>query len=118
MSLAKTKITVELNDGKTHDLVIPNASLVAWDRARVQMKWPKLDEAPFLWMTWVAWHHMKAAGLIPLETKFDEFETTLCVAVGDTDAEEIAATVDAGGKWEGEPVDPTQTSPGADSLSP
>lgn len=110
MTLAKTKITVELNDGTTHDLVIGNPSLVAWDRARAQMKWPAIDEAPFLWMTWVSWHHMKSTGLIPPQTKYEEFEEKLCMAVGDTETPEGAEPDDA--------VDPTETSPALDSASP
>lgn len=108
MSLPKTKLTVELSDGTTHDLVIGNPSMVAWDRARSQMNWPKIDEAPFLWMTWISWHHMKAAGLIPAETKYDTFEQDLCVAVGDTVTEDAEADA----------VDPTATSHGPAYASP
>jgi hypothetical protein len=116
--LAKTKITVELNDGTSHDLIIGNPTLVAWDRARVSMNWPKLDEAPFLWMTWISWHHMKATGLIPAETKYEVFERDLCVAVGDTDEALHEAAQAAGGKHEGDAVDPTATTPALASVSP
>lgn len=111
MALHRTKLTVELKDGTVHDLQIGNPSLVAWDRARSTMNWPKIDEAPFLWMTWISWHHMKATGLIPADTKYEKFEAELCAAVGDT--------VDEAAEGE-EPdaVDPTATTPEPAYVSP
>lgn len=85
--MKRIEVTVELNDGSTHDLAIANPSLVAWDRTRATRKWPKVDDAPILWMTFIAWHHMKAHGLVDCD--YTEFEETLCVNVdGGDDADE------------------------------
>lgn len=118
MTLEKTKLTVELVDGTVHDIVVGNASLCSWDRAHASYGWPSMQEAPFLWMSYIAWHHMKAAKLIPSDTKYDVFESELCIAIGDTDAEAKAEAEAAGKPWEAEAVDPTATSPELDSASP
>lgn len=80
--MKRLEITVELNDGTSHDLVIANPSLVAWDRTRAKWNWPKADDATLLWMTFVAWHHMKAHGLVKCE--YTEFEEKVCLDVSDT----------------------------------
>lgn len=80
--MKKIELTVHLDDETVHDIVVVNPTLVAWDRSRVNFKWPKTADAPHLWMTFIAWHHMKAKGLIACE--FKEFEEVRCVGVGDT----------------------------------
>lgn len=111
MALQRVNITVELSTGETHDISITNASLVAWDRTRTKRQWPPVDQAPSLWMTFIAWHHMKAAGLIPENTSYDDFESTLCVAVGDPDEQAKALAEAKGETWEGDLVPPTEPSP-------
>lgn len=103
--MERIKIDVELNDGSQHSLVIGNPSLVAWDRTRATRNWPKLQDANTLWMTFIAWHHMKAAGLITCE--LTEFETKVCVAIADTPEDESEASEQ----------DPTPPVPDPDSLS-
>ena len=89
--MKKVKLDVELDDGTTHHLTIGNPTMVAWDRTRTKREWPKTSEAPSLWMTFLAWHHMTAAGLI--DCTFTDFETTRCVGVGDPeDADEDGGT--------------------------
>lgn len=117
MSLQRVNFTVELSNGETHDITIANASFVAWDRTRSARKWPTVEEAPSLWMTFISWHHMKAAGLIPAETKYDDFESTMCVAVGDPDEQARAVAEARGETWEGDLVPPTEPSPELDSSS-
>lgn len=84
----RIKLTVTLDDGTTHDIVIGNPSLVAWDRTAAQRSWPASQDAPFLWMTFIAWHHMKAARLVDCE--WTEFSDSKCVAIEDTEDDEDA----------------------------
>lgn len=97
----RIEIRVELDDGTIHDLEVANPSLVAWDRHRARHKWPTTEEAPILWMTFIAWHHMKARGLIACD--YADFEEKRCLSVD-------------GGEEEVE-QDPTQPAPGAGSSS-
>ena len=113
MPLAQIKFDVELNDGSLHHIVVLNPSLVAWDRTRNLRGWPDVGDAKFLWMTFLAWHHMKAAGLVDCE--FDAFEKEICAGIGDTESEEETAD---GEPAEPELVDPTPPNLAAVSASP
>lgn len=94
---------VTLSDGTEHRVKPLNPSYCAWDRTRATREWPTFEVAPFLWMTFLAWHHMKAAGLIPSDTKFETFEGELCTGIegvkgseaGGADPTQPAATPDA-----------------------
>lgn len=86
--MKRIDLTVELDDGSTHQIKVANPSLVAWDRVRGQRKWPTTEEAPSLWMTFIAWHHMKALGLVDCD--YSEFEETRCVGIDGGDEEDQA----------------------------
>ena len=48
-----------------------NRDLVLWDSTRARHKWPKLDEAPFLWMTFISWAAARRTGAIGDGVKFE-----------------------------------------------
>jgi hypothetical protein len=119
MSLERIKLDVELSDGSVHHLVIGNPSLVSWDRTRSQFQWPTATDAPILWLTYIAWHHMKATKAIPDDVKFKTFEEELCAAVDEADDEAATEAAEAAGEiWPGDAVDPTATTPESVSASP
>lgn len=118
MTIERIKLDVELNDGSEHHISVGNPSLVNWDRARVSYGWPSIAEAPFLWMTYIAWHHMKSVGIIPRDTKYEVFENELCVAIADPDEQARAEAKQAGGEFEGDAVDPTVPTPAPESALP
>lgn len=97
MAVNKVKLHVELLDGSQHDITIDNPSLVAWDRERGRNNWPTATDAPYLWMTFIAWHHLKATGVH--DFKWADFSEKQCLEVGDP----------AGG--EEDAADPTQPEP-------
>lgn len=80
-NLERPVLQVDLSDGTSHTVTILNASLVAWDRTRATQKWPTLEHAPTLWMTFITWHHLKAAGVV--SCTYEEYERDVCLAVGD-----------------------------------
>ena len=90
------RLIVVLENGAEMDVQGTNRDLVRWDRTRAARKWPKHDEAPFLWMTFVAWAALNREGTYP--GNFDQFDAE-CLSV---------RTVDADG------VDPTRPEPGDD----
>lgn len=101
----RIKVNVLLDTGEEHALTITNQALVAWDRTRVIRDWPKHTEAPSLWLTFLAWHQMKAMSLVDCE--YPEFEEKRCVTVADADDDEEEPTPQ---------VDPTQPGPDPDSA--
>ena len=89
-------------DGSEHRFRAINADLVSWDRARAKAGWPGPGDAPFLWMTYLAWHHLtKTAGLIPACT-LAEFEKA-------TEAVISADALDDDEQGDEPGVDPTRT---------
>lgn len=61
--LSSPLITVTLPDGATLTVQSINADLVNWDRTAHKHKWPKFDEAPFLWLTFLSWSAARRLGL-------------------------------------------------------
>lgn len=104
MTIQRIEIDVLLDDMSEHHITVSNPSLVAWDRTRAMRKWPTAVEAPQIWSTFLAWHQMKAQGLVTCE--LEEFETKRCLAAQFVDDEETAAD-----------VDPTQPTPAVGSAS-
>lgn len=66
-----------------------NADLVLWDKTRFRHKWPTVQEAPFLWMTFIAWAALRRTGAIAQDAKYEPFEAqTLEVEVLNDEEEE------------------------------
>lgn len=51
-----------------------NRDMVLWDRTRIRHKWPKFDEAPFLWLTFLAWSAARRSGAIPADLTYERWE--------------------------------------------
>jgi hypothetical protein len=51
-----------------------NADLVLWDRTRFRHKWPQVADAPFLWLTFIAWAAARRTGAITGEHKYESWE--------------------------------------------
>lgn len=95
--LTTPKITVILKDpafpepdeGAEHELQAVNADLVAFDRERVRYGWPKGDDAPFIWLTYLGWKAAQRAGIFT--GSLAEFEL-VCLSVSSVDAVEVDPT--------------------------
>lgn len=74
-----------------------NPDLVLWDRTRVKKRWPKLDEGPFLWLTFIAWAAARRTGAIPRELTYESWEAeTLDVENLDADEDDETEPGDDG----------------------
>jgi hypothetical protein len=51
-----------------------NADLVLWDKTRFRHKWPTVSDAPFLWLTFIAWAAARRTGVIPQDLTYEQFE--------------------------------------------
>lgn len=92
--LASPRVEVLL-EGRDDKVTVQtrNPDLVLWDRTRAKHGWPKLDEAPFLWLTFLSWSAMRRSGDIPSDMSYEKFEaSTLDVqALDDGDGAEAGA---------------------------
>jgi hypothetical protein len=73
-----------------------NPDMVAYDMTRAKHKWPDMQQAPWKWMTFVAWHAARREGRIPADMTYESWEATTLDVGAITDDDD-----------EGEAVDPT-----------
>lgn len=75
-------------EGFPDDLTVQtdNRDLLLWDTTRIRHKWPRFDEAPSHWLTFISWAAARRTGAIPAELKYEEWANTVIqVAVDDSD---------------------------------
>lgn len=53
-----------------------NRDLVGWEQTRVKHKWPKFDEAPFKWLTYLSWSALRRNGTLNGIT-YEQWEMTV-----------------------------------------
>ena len=85
---ATPTLSVLMDDGAELTVRTLNIDMLKWDRERAKHRWPKGDEAPFVWMTFLAWHALRREGLIP-DCSLAEFEQR-CQAVTSEDPDDAA----------------------------
>lgn len=87
--LSSPRVTVTRDGHEPLEVQTANPDLVLWDRTRVKHRWPKFDEAPFLWLTFISWAAARRTGAIGNEVTYERWEAdVLDVAhVDDTDDE-------------------------------
>lgn len=75
-----------------------NRDLVLWDRTRVKHRWPKFDEAAFLWLTFLSWSAARRTGAIDSGYTFEKWEAEVLdvAAVEDEDVTEIGSPTQPG----------------------
>jgi len=68
------KVVRQTDPDKTLEVQTTNADLVLWDRTRAKHKWPKFDDAPFLWLTFISWAGARRSGLITPDFTYEQWE--------------------------------------------
>lgn len=76
MTVGEIRLTspnVRVVRADTEDLEVQTANpdLILWDMTRVKHKWPKFEDAPFLWLTFISWAGARRLGLIPADHKWE-----------------------------------------------
>ena len=67
-------LRVVMDDGTVLDLQALNIDMLAFDRQRAKLKWPTATDAPFVWLTFLAWSAaMREKALPPMPLA--EFES-------------------------------------------
>ena len=63
--LSTPELRVIMVDDTEHHLRALNIDLVAWDRDRAKHSWPPPQDAPFIWLNYLAWHILNREGMFP-----------------------------------------------------
>jgi hypothetical protein len=102
IQLTSPRLRVVLGDDNVLNVQCTNADLVRFDMTRARHKWPTATDAPFLWLTFIAWAALKRTKGIPDSVTYEAFSES---------TQDITNLTDDG---EGSPdaVDPTQSAAG------
>jgi hypothetical protein len=90
VKLSSPRVTVIREGHDTLEIQTANPDLVLWDRTRIKHKWPGFQEAPFLWLTFIAWAAARRTGAIPMDLRYEAWEETVLQVV---DTEQDDTTV-------------------------
>lgn len=89
VKMTSPHVRVTRKDGSQLELQTANPDLVLWDMTRNKHKWPKFDEAPFLWLTFLAWACARRTGEIEQTLTWETWlaETLDVSAIDDEDSD-------------------------------
>jgi len=89
VQLVAPRVDVVMTDGAEFTVQTDNRDLLGFERLRSKHKWPSPSDAPFGWLTFLAWHALKREGQHTMT--LPEFEAA---AVLVTSSEEAPDAVD------------------------
>lgn len=59
------RVRVTMTDGRELDVQTENPDMIFFDLERARKKWPALTDAPFLWLSYLAYSKLKRSEQIP-----------------------------------------------------
>lgn len=73
-----------------------NRDLLLWDTTRMKHKWPRFDEVPNIWLTFISWAAARRTGAIPAETRYEDWAASVlgCEVNTDDDDDETGSPFD------------------------
>ena len=83
------KMAVVLDDDTEYTIQTDNRDLVRFDITRGRMKWPTMNEAPMLWVTFLAWSCLHREGKLPGQNVEAELDRILAVDLLDEDGNPV-----------------------------
>lgn len=94
VKLRSPRIKVIRDGHEPLEIQADNRDLIAWDMTRAKHKWPKFDDAPFMWLTFTSWHAARRTGAIPPDYTWERWreETLEVTSLDDDDADNELGT--------------------------
>ena len=98
VKLSSPKVRVVRQGHEPLEVQTDNRDLVLWDRTRIRHKWPKFDEAAFLWMTFLSWSAARRQGAIEPSYTFERWEADVLevTAVEEPEEDDLGRPTQAG----------------------
>ena len=89
--LTSPRVSVIREGHEPLEVQTDNRDMILWEKTRVRHKWPKFDESPITWLTFLAWSAARRTGAIDAAYKWEtwEAETLQVSTVDDKDDDEI-----------------------------
>lgn len=73
--LSTPRLRVVMDDGAEFTAQALNVDLLAWDRERARAGWAPAQDAPIVWLNYLAWSALRREGSLPRELSLREFES-------------------------------------------
>jgi hypothetical protein len=90
-------LRVRYADGREITVKTDNPDMVYWDLERAKRKWPTGQDAPMLWINYLAYSKLHRSGDIERGTKFEDWlATTAAIDNMDADGEPSDETATVG----------------------
>lgn len=88
--LRSPRVTVIRDGHDDLEVQTDNRDMILWEKTRARHKWPKFDEAPMMWLTFLAWSAARRSGAIDTGYTWErwEAETLEARTVDDDDADD------------------------------
>jgi hypothetical protein len=89
VKLTSPLVSVIREGHETLEVQTDNRDLILWEKTRVKHRWPKFDEAPMTWLTFLAWAAARRTGAIAPDYRWEQWEAeTLSVGTVDKDKDD------------------------------
>jgi hypothetical protein len=100
--LTSPRVVVIRDGHEPLEVQTDNRDMILWETTRVKHRWPKFDEAPIMWLTFIAWGAARRTGAIDMAYKWETWrdETLQARTVDNDDDDEGGRPFDE----EAEPV--------------
>ena len=91
--LTSPKVRVVRKEGPDLELQTTNADMVRWDLTRPKQRppWPSFQDAPILWLTFLAWAAARRTGAIDQGLTFETWYEDDCLDVSTVEDPEAEA---------------------------
>jgi len=75
IKLSSPRVKVVRDGVPDLEIQTANPDLVLWDLTRPKHRWPKFDEAPFMWLTFLSWAAARRIGAIETGYTFERWQS-------------------------------------------
>jgi hypothetical protein len=96
--LSSPRLRVVRDGQEPLEVQTDNRDMILWEKTRIRHKWPKFDEAPFVWMTFLGWAAARRTGAIDAALTYEVWESEVLgvVTVDDGDTTETGLPTEPG----------------------
>jgi hypothetical protein len=86
VQLTSPRVSVIREGHEPLEIQTDNRDMILYEKTRVKHRWPKFDESPIMWLTFLSWAAARRTGAIPPDYRWEKWEAeTLQVGTVDKD---------------------------------
>jgi hypothetical protein len=96
--LESPRVVVTREGHEDLEVQTDNRDMILWEKTRARHKWPKFDDAPITWLTFLSWSAARRSGAIEQGYTWErwESETLQARVIKDDDESDIGRPFNVG----------------------